>query len=151
MYLSGVNVITRIIDPSTLPEGARSQDKQQHILDIVMAGLEEDKAENVSVLDLAGRASFADKMVIATCLSARQMSSIAQHIDKRLKEAGFGHAIIEGDQNSDWVLMDTGDIVVNLFMAESRELYGLERMWSSDFERSGKEVVIGHDLSVSPL
>lgn len=100
-------------------------------------------------IELAGRTNFADKMIIATCLSPRQMSAIAHHIERKLKEEGFGYAGIEGDQDSDWVLMDAGDIVVHLFLEESREIYGLERMWSKDFDKVENELIVGETLSDS--
>lgn len=109
---------------------------------IITSILEEDKAENIVTIELAGRANFADKMIIATCLSPRQMSAVAHHIERSLKEEGFGHAQVEGDQNSDWVLMDAGDIVVHLFLEESRELYALERMWGKDFDKIDAEIII---------
>lgn len=110
---------------------------------LILASLDEDKAETIVVLDLAGRASFAEKMIIASGLSPRQITSIASHLERRLKEGGFGWVQIEGENGSDWVLMDAGDVIVHLFMPESRALYALERMWGDDFDQSGEEHLIG--------
>lgn len=86
------------------------------------------------VIDLTGRASFADRMVIATGLADRQISAMSQHIDRKLTEAGLKRILVEGANGSDWVLIDAGDIVIHLFKAEARELYGLERMWGAELD-----------------
>jgi ribosome silencing factor RsfS/YbeB/iojap len=96
---------------------------------VIVASLDDDKAENIVALDLVGRASFADRMVIATGIADRQISAMAAHLEDKLHEAGIKRVQIEGAGGSDWVLIDAGDIVVHLFKPEARELYGLERMW----------------------
>jgi ribosome-associated protein len=101
---------------------------------LIVGSLEDDKAENVVALDLAGRAAFADRMVIATGLADRQISAMAQHLEKKLHEAGLKRVQIEGAGGSDWVLIDAGDIVVHLFKPDARDLYALEKMWSADFD-----------------
>ncbi len=101
---------------------------------IIMSSLEDDKAEQVVALDLAGRASFADRMVIATGLADRQIAAMATHLEDKLQEAGLKRVQIEGANGSDWVLIDAGDIVIHLFKPESRTLYGLERMWGADLD-----------------
>ena len=98
---------------------------------LIVASLDDDKAENIICLDLVGRASFADRMVIATGIADRQISAMATHLDDKLHEAGIRRVQIEGAGGSDWVLIDAGDIVVHLFKPEARELYGLERMWGT--------------------
>lgn len=113
---------------------APRQEVLARLLSVITESLDEDKAENVVVLDLTGRAGFADRMVIATGISERQISAMAQHLERRLKEESLARPKVEGDQGSDWVLMDAGDVVVHLFMPESRELYALERMWGGDFD-----------------
>ena len=99
-----------------------------------MESLESDKAEDVMALDLAGRASFADRMVVATGLADRQISAMATHLEKKLHEAGVKRVQIEGAGGSDWVLIDAGDIVIHLFKPDARVLYGLEKMWGADFD-----------------
>jgi ribosome-associated protein len=103
---------------------------------LIVGSLEDDKAENVVALDLAGRAAFADRMVIATGLADRQISAMAQHLEKKLHEAGLKRVQIEGAGGSDWVLIDAGDIVVHLFKPDARDLYGLEKMWGADFDEA---------------
>ena len=85
-------------------------------------------------LDLAGRAVFTDRMIIATGIADRQMTAMAQHLEERLEEIGIKRVQIEGSAGSDWVLIDAGDIVVHLFKPEARTLYALERMWGAELD-----------------
>lgn len=110
---------------------------------VIVASLEDDKAENVVALDLEGRASFADRMVIATGIADRQISAMATHLEEKLHKEGIKRVQIEGAGGSDWVLIDAGDIVVHLFRAEAREAYGLERMWGADFDETSGETGSG--------
>ena len=96
--------------------------------------MEADKAEEVTALDLAGRASFADRMVIATGLADRQIAAMAGHLEEKLAEIGINRVQIEGGQGSDWVLLDAGDVVVHLFKPEARALYALEKMWGAELD-----------------
>ena len=105
---------------------------------VILASLEDDKAEAIVALDLAGRASFADRMVIATGIADRQISAMATHLEEKLEAAGLRRIQIEGAGGSDWVLIDAGDIVIHLFKAEARELYGLERMWGPDLDEAAE-------------
>ena len=91
------------------------------------------------VLDLTGRASFADRMVIATGLADRQISAMASHLEEKLAAAGLKRVLIEGAGGSDWVLIDAGDIVVHLFKRDARALYALERMWGADLDELQQE------------
>lgn len=106
----------------------------EQYLSIITTSLDDDKAENIVVLDLTGRTSFADRMVIATGLADRQISAMAAHLETKLEEAGLKRIRIEGANGSDWVLMDAGDIVVHLFKPEARALYALERMWGRELD-----------------
>ena len=103
-----------------------------------MGSLEGDKAEEVLALDLAGRASFADRMVIATGLADRQIAAMAAHLEEKLAEAGIKRVQIEGAGGSDWVLSDAGDIVIHLFKPEARALYALEKMWGAELDEAGE-------------
>lgn len=96
---------------------------------LLIETLEDDKAENVAVVDLAGKTSFADKMIIATGSSARHVGSIAEHIVEVLKNLGMQQVSVEGKELCDWVLIDAGDIIVHVFRPEVREIYNLEKMW----------------------
>lgn len=98
------------------------------------------------MLDLTGRASFADRMVIATGLVDRQITAMATHLERKLNEAGIKRILIEGANGSDWVLIDAGDIVVHLFKPDSRVLYGLERMWGVELDESEADESATTDL-----
>lgn len=99
------------------------------MLALVLTSLDEDQAQEVVTIPLQGKSSMADHMVIASGRSTRQVASIAQKLSERLKQGGFGNARIEGLPAADWVLIDSGDVVVHLFRPEVRSFYNLERMW----------------------
>jgi len=84
----------------------------------------------VVAINLAGRSALADHMVIASGRSHRHVSAVADHLLRDLKEGGFGQAKVEGLENGDWVLIDTGDIIVHIFRPEVRTFYNIEKMWS---------------------
>ena len=98
---------------------------------MVTASLDDDKAQDVVVINLAGKTDFADHMVIATGTSGRHVATLAEHIRDKLKSAGFGRVPVEGLEQGDWVLLDGGDIVVHLFRAEVRKFYDLEKIWGA--------------------
>lgn len=101
---------------------------------LIVGSLEDDKAEAIVTLDLAGRATFADRMVIATGLADRQISAMATHLEEKLRQFGIRRVQIEGAGGSDWVLIDAGDIVVHLFKPDARAMYALEKMWGADLD-----------------
>ena len=103
---------------------------------VIVASLEDDKAEGIVTLDLEGRAAFTDRMVIATGLADRQISAMAAHLEEKLHEAGLKRVQIEGSAGSDWVLIDAGDIVIHLFKPDARTMYGLERMWGAELDEA---------------
>ncbi|GGE03431.1 ribosomal silencing factor RsfS [Tsuneonella deserti] len=96
---------------------------------LVMAQLDDDQAQEIVSIPLAGKSSIADFMVIASGRSTRQVAAMAQKLAEKVKQAGFGNARIEGLPAADWVLIDAGDVVVHLFRPEVRSFYNLERMW----------------------
>ena len=101
---------------------------------LIVASLEDDKAEAIVTIDLAGRAAFCDRMVIATGLADRQIAAMAEHLTEKLRAAGLKRVQVEGAGGSDWVLLDAGDIVVHLFKPDARTMYALEKMWSADLD-----------------
>jgi len=119
----------------TLPDRGKSTDAQ---LALVRRSLEDDKAEDIVVIDLKGKSSFADYMVIATGRSNRQVVSIADHLAEKLKQAGHGPVPVEGKQGGDWVLVDAGDVVAHIFRPEPRAFYALEKMWALENEVAAK-------------
>lgn len=90
-------------------------------------------AENIVVINLDGKSTIGDYMVIATGHSSRQVITLAEHLTKALKEKGLIGIRPEGIQQGDWVLIDAGDVIIHLFRPEVREFYGLEKMWEADF------------------
>ena len=100
--------------------------------------LDDDKAEDIVVIDLKGKSAFADYMVIATGRSNRQVVAIAEHLAERLKQAGHGYIPVEGKQVGDWVLVDGGDVVVHIFRPEPRTFYALEKMWALETEAAAQ-------------
>lgn len=97
----------------------------------IIASLEDDKAEDILVLDLDGKSTLADQMIIASGRSARHVAALADHVQRKIKDMGGKRARIEGLPNADWVLIDTGDLIIHLFRPEVREFYDLERIWAA--------------------
>jgi ribosome-associated protein len=106
--------------------------KPAALLKDIVHWLDEAKAEEVVTIDLAGKSSIGDFMVVATGRSDRHVGAIAEQIGRKLKEQGLGRIRVEGMEACDWVLIDTGDIIVHVFRDEVREFYNLEKMWSAD-------------------
>jgi ribosome-associated protein len=102
--------------------------KAEDLVDLVVGSLDDDKAEDIIVIDLRGKSSIADHMVIATGKSARQVGAMAEHLMEKLKHSGLSVSA-EGMPQGDWVLIDGADIVVHLFRPEVRAFYNLEKMW----------------------
>jgi len=102
----------------------------QELLSLVQKSLDDDKAEAIIAIDLQGKTSIADHMVIASGRSQRQVVALADHLTQRIKAAGFAPPRIEGRAQADWVLIDAGDIIVHLFRPEVRAFYNLEKMWT---------------------
>jgi ribosome-associated protein len=96
----------------------------------ILASLEDDKAEQIVTIDLEGRSSLADAVVIASGRSSRHVAAIADHLARRLKEGGYGTRPVNGAAQGDWVLVDAGDVIVHVFRPEVRDYYDLEGMWS---------------------
>jgi ribosome silencing factor RsfS/YbeB/iojap len=118
------------------PERRKAAEPSQleKLQSVIVGSLDDDKAENVVTLDLAGKAMFCDRMVIATGLADRQIAAMAQHLSEKLHQAGLKRVQVEGAGGSDWVLIDAGDIVVHLFKPEARTMYALEKMWGADLD-----------------
>ncbi len=97
---------------------------------LVLSQLDDDQAQDLVTIPLAGKSSIADHMVIASGRSTRQVAAMAQKLAEKIKHGGFGNARIEGLPAADWVLIDAGDVVIHLFRPEVRTFYNLERMWA---------------------
>jgi ribosome-associated protein len=110
-------------------QGTSSLDSSERLLAMVEKSLDDDKGEDIVVIDLHGKSSVADYMVIASGRSQRQLHAMAEHLQAKLKSDGVTDVGIEGARVGDWVLIDGGDIVVHLFRPEVRRFYNLEKMW----------------------
>jgi len=102
------------------------------LLSLILTSLEDDKAEDIVAIDLAGKSEMADHMIIASGRSSRQVSSMAEHVVDKLKSEMNRLCRVEGKDAGDWVLIDCGDAVLHLFRPEVREFYQLEKLWAAD-------------------
>jgi ribosome-associated protein len=117
----------------TPPSGFASiRAKPNLLLNVVLDTLDNAKAEDVVCIDLTGKTSIGDQMVVASGRSQRHVGAMADQLVRKLKDAGFGRARAEGLPHADWVLIDAGDVIVHIFRPEVREFYNLEKMWSAD-------------------
>jgi len=95
----------------------------------VEASLDDDKAEDLVVIDLSGKTTIADYMVVATGRSQRHVGAMSDHLVEKLKKAGLRSVPAEGVPQCDWVLLDAGDVIVHLFRPDVRAFYNIEKMW----------------------
>ena len=118
-------------DPDHTTEAAPTQAVDVEALHaLVMQSLDDDQAQEVVSIPLAGKSSIADHMVIASGRSTRQVASMATKLAERIKEKFRKPVRIEGLPVADWVLIDADDVIVHLFRPEVRSFYNLERMWA---------------------
>jgi len=115
----------------TTPQGDRATAADDGLLTVVAKVLDDGKAEDVVVIDLEGKSSIADAMVIASGRSQRQVVALAERLREALHAAGCRRVAIEGLAHGDWVLIDAGDVIVHLFRPEVRTFYNLEKMWGA--------------------
>ncbi len=115
------------------------KDVAEQILDIINTSLEDGKANDIVIMDLQGKTSIANYMVVASGTSQRHVASLADQIEMKLKAAGY-KSVVEGAEKADWVLIDAFDVIVHIFKPEVREFYSIEKMWSAlaEVRQSGK-------------
>ena len=111
--------------PATAAEGYSSED----VLALVLKSVDDDKAEDIVQIDLRGRSDVADYMVICSGRSSRQVAAISEKLADRLKQELRISVRMEGKETGDWVLIDSGDVIVHVFRPEVRDFYQLEKMW----------------------
>ena len=109
----------------------RGDDAADRALQLVLASLEDSKAEDIVSINIAGKSALGDYMVVVSGRSNRHVMAIADHLISDLKDEGLGNARVEGLEAGDWVLIDTGDIIIHVFRPEIREFYNIERMWAA--------------------
>ena len=98
----------------------------------ILTSLKDDKAEDIVQINLRGKSSIGDYMIIASGRSSRQVSAISEKLVDNIKQDFGRSSKVEGKSTGDWVLIDTGDIIVHIFRPEVREFYQLEKMWLTD-------------------
>jgi ribosome-associated protein len=103
----------------------------EETLRLVLARLDDAKAEDTITIDLHGKTSIGDYMVVTSGRSSRHVGAVADHVLKDLKDAGVPGLRVEGMPHCDWVLIDAGDVIVHVFRPEVRAFYNLEKMWAS--------------------
>lgn len=103
----------------------------EDLKDFIAKSLDDDKGEEIEVIDLQGHSSIADYIIVATGRSSRQVSAMAEKLMDRLALEGVKQTRAEGMRNGDWVIVDAGDVIVHLFRPEVREFYNIEKMWRS--------------------
>ncbi len=106
------------------------------MINLIIETLEEFKAHEIVNIELTGKSAIADYMLVASGTSSRQVTAMAENLMTRLKQSGIKPINAEGLNFGDWVLIDSGDIIIHLFRPEVRAFYGLEKMWGVEFETS---------------
>ncbi|MCK9605592.1 MAG: ribosome silencing factor [Methylomonas sp.] len=102
----------------------------EQLLKLVETELDERKAHQVATLDVRGKTSITDFMVVATATSTRHAKSLCDYVVEKIKENGVQPLGVEGESGSDWVLVDLGDVVLHVMTGQAREFYQLEKLWS---------------------
>ncbi len=126
-----MNIQTAAATSNTSPtKKSKFKESSDTLLNCIIKSLSENKAEDITTIDLRGRTSIGDFMVVASGRSTRQVSSISQKLVDILKTDLGRLSKVEGKDAGDWVLIDTGDIIVHVFRPEVREFYQIEKMWA---------------------
>lgn len=101
------------------------------LLDLAISSLEDDKAEDIVSIDLQGKTSIADYMVIASGRSERHLAALSQHLIETLKKSGLKGVRTEGEKSGEWALIDAGDVIIHIFKPDIRTFYNLEKLWNN--------------------
>jgi ribosome-associated protein len=121
-----------------VPEPVSQRSDAPETLRLILACLDDMKAEDTVTIDLIGKSSIADAMVVTSGRSNRHVTSIAEKAIEDLHKAGMKNLRVEGKRNGDWVLIDAGDVIVHVFRPEVRAFYDLEKMWAGSGARRQK-------------
>src|ERR1700737_3980714 len=137
------SLATSVLSQSVLPKSAKTsrktstkaaalkaQSDADKTLNMILSRLDDMKAEETVTIDLRGKSAFSDYMIVTTGRANRHVGAIAENVTKALKETGIKSIHVEGLPNCDWVLIDSGDVIVHVFRPEVREFYNLERLWT---------------------
>ena len=120
-----------------VPSSRDGAGAEEGLADEIVKWLDEAKAEAIVAIDIKGKTSIGDCMIVASGRTDRHVGAMADQLQRKLKEFGVSKVRVEGQQTCDWVLVDVGAIIVHLFRPEVREFYNLEKMWSG--ERPGEQ------------
>src|SRR6202142_3543061 len=115
---------------STQAAALKAQPDADETLNMILSRLDDMKAEETVTIDLRGKSAFSDYMIVTSGRANRHVGAIAENVAKALKETGIKSVHVEGLPNCDWVLIDSGDVIVHVFRPEVREFYNLERLWT---------------------
>lgn len=118
---------------NSLPAAAPVAASGKSLIDLILDTLDDAKAEEIVNVDLTGKSSLADHMVVASGRSQRHVAAVADQVISALRDNGHGKPRVEGLPHADWVLVDAGDVIVHIFRPEVREFYNIEKMWQADF------------------
>ena len=102
------------------------------IVEVALTALDDAKAENTVTIDLLGKTSLADAMIVTSGRSNRHVGAVAEQVIEALKQKGYSDLRVEGMPHCDWVLIDAGDVILHIFRPEVRSFYNLEKMWGAD-------------------
>lgn len=133
------------ISPQPVPGALSPVDMPERIRDLILATLDADKAEDTISIDLRGKTTMADYLVVTTGNSARQVGAMAEHLISELRTLGVHAGNAEGYPQCDWVLVDAGDVIVHLFRPEVRAFYCIEKMWGMEPPASLRALTLGFD------
>ncbi len=108
----------------------RTKNTAKKLAGLILDILDKQSAENIINIDLQGKSSVADYMIIASGRSNRHVNALADYVKRGLKENGIKNLGVEGEEQCDWVLLDAGDVIIHIFRPEVREFYALEKLWA---------------------
>lgn len=111
----------------------------EQLLNIVQQVLDERKGQYITVLDVRGKTSFTDYMILVTGTSDRHLKTLCDYVVEKAEEHGVKPLGVEGDLGSDWVLVDLGDVIVHAMTAQAREFYQLEKLWSVERPKESEQ------------
>jgi ribosome-associated protein len=117
---------------STQAAALKAQPDADKTLNMILSRLDDMKAEETVTIDLRGKSAFSDYMIVTSGRANRHVGAIAENVTKGLKETGIKSIHVEGLPNCDWVLIDSGGVIVHVFRPEVREFYNLERLWTQN-------------------
>jgi ribosome-associated protein len=116
---------------------SRNLPEPDETLALILARLDDDKAADTTTIDLKGKSTLADYMVVTSGRSHRHVGAIAEHLLEALGKSGIPRARAEGLPHCDWVVIDAGDVIVHVFRPEVRDFYNLEKMWARGRPQAG--------------